>query len=247
MPDGPAGPDRSGHGRQLGLVLVLAVAGAGSAAVAAVLTWWSAEYLDPLTGSLTISVSGASCVPELIPLALVGLAGLGAALATRGLPRRLVGIVLVLCGAAIAVRSALSIPASPTALVGSLTRPADPVGAAELHPFGPILALLAGALLAAAGVLVGLGWGTRQQLSARYDAPAKASAVAAAAVRGASGDPAVGDTGDWWSALDAGADPTADPAAVNEPINERTTDRSPAVSEQASGGGYHDPNASRPT
>ena len=55
------------------------------AGAAAGMQWWSAEYLDALTGPITVTLSGAACVPELIPLALVGLAGLGAALATSGL------------------------------------------------------------------------------------------------------------------------------------------------------------------
>ena len=96
MADPAAGAAHRSHpsasrGRQLGLVAILAVAGAGLAAIAAALTWWSADYVDPLSGALTITASGAACVPELIPLALVALAGFGAALATRGVPRRIVG------------------------------------------------------------------------------------------------------------------------------------------------------------
>jgi len=188
--------DPKTRGRQLGLVAVLAVAGAGIAAVAAALTWWSADYQDPLTGPLTISVSGGSALPELVPLALVALAGFGAALATHGTVRRLVGVVLALCGGAIVIRSALTFGDQPAALVSSLSRPAEPIGDAQLHVIGPALGVLGGLLLAAAGALIAVGWGARQRLGARYDAPI-----------GPASKP-TSDT-DWWKALDAGADPTA--------------------------------------
>ena len=185
---------------------MLAVAGAALAAVGAALTWWSADYLDPLTGPLVVTLSGADSVPELIPLALVGLAGLGAALATHGIPRRLVGVVLLVCGGVITVRSVLSVGSPPAALAGSLSRPADPVGAAQVHPVGPALAVLGGLLLASAGVLVVLGRGARARMGGRYDAPTRAATAAVAA------DP-TGDPENWWKVLDAGADPTADPTA----------------------------------
>jgi uncharacterized membrane protein (TIGR02234 family) len=194
----PAGKQRG----RLGLVAVLAVVGAGIAAIAAALTWWSADYQDPLTGPLTISVTGGSAVPELVPLALVALAGFGAALATHGTVRRLVGVVLLLCGAAITIRAALSIGDQPTALVSSLSRPADAVGDPELHAIGPALGVLGGRLLAAAGILIIAGWGARQRLGAKYDAPAGAAT-------GRAGRAANTDGNDWWKALDAGADPTA--------------------------------------
>jgi uncharacterized membrane protein (TIGR02234 family) len=221
----------SNRGRQLGLVAILAVAGAGLAAIAAALTWWSAEYVDPLSGALTITASGAACVPELIPLALVSLAGFGAALATRGVPRRIVGVVIALCGAAVAVRSAMFFGGTPAALVSQLTRPADPVGAAQSHPFGPGLGLLAGLLLAAAGVLVLLGFGARQAMGSRYERRARTQPAVA--------DQGAPDQGDWWKSLDAGDDPTA--ASTSDGSGETP----PAVSEHTSGDGYHDPNAGR--
>jgi uncharacterized membrane protein (TIGR02234 family) len=220
----------------LGLVAILAVAGAGLAAAAAALTWWSADYVDPLSGALTIAVSGAACIPELIPLALVALAGFGAALATRGLPRRIVGVVIALCGVAVAVRSATSFGSTPAALVSELTRPADPVGAAQLHPVGPGIGVVAGLLLTGAGVLVVLGVGTRQAMGARYERRARAQ-------------PAATDQGDWWKALDAGDDPTAvSPGSADAATTPNSSSETPpAVSEHTSGDGYHDPNASRPS
>ena len=216
--------------RQLGLVAVLAVAGAAIAAVAAALTWWSADYVDPLTGPLTVAVTGAEALPELIPLALVGLAGFGAALATRGWARRLVGVVVAACGLVVLVRSATLFGAAPTQLVTDLVRPADPVGDPQLHALGPTLGVAGGFLLAASGLAIVIGMGARR-LGSRYDAPSRSSTAAAAgAADGAPADPA-----DWWKALDAGADPTDQP------------DGDPTVSDDTPGGGYHDPNASRQT
>ena len=216
--------------RQLGLVAVLAVAGAAIAAVSAALTWWSAEYVDPLTGPLTVEVTGAEALPELIPVALVGLAGFGAALATRGWPRRLVGVVIAGCGLLVLVRSAMLFGAAPSQLVTDLVRPADPVGEEQLHALGPLLGVFGGLLLAASGLAIVVGMGARR-LGSRYDAPSRPSMTgggsAAAAVPT---DPA-----DWWKALDAGADPTDRP------------DGDPTVSDDTPGGGYHDPNASRQT
>jgi len=225
------------QGRQLGLLVLLAVPGAAQAAIASGLTWWSADYLDPLTGPVTVTASGATCAPALIPLALVGLAGLGAALATRGLPRRLVGAVVLACGTAVAVLSAMSLTGPPAALAGSLTRPADPVGAAQLHPVGPGLGVAGGVLLTAAGLLIAMGVGARRALGSRYEPPTGRSAgLAAAAPTGKTIEPT--DPGDWWKVLDAGGDPTT---------TELPADSAPAVSEQTSEGGYHDPNASRPS
>lgn len=201
--DGHTGDGHARRGRGLGVVVLLAIVGAALAAVAAGLQWWSAEYLDALTGPITVTLSGAACVPELIPLALVGLAGLGAALATSGLPRRLVGIVLLAAGAIIAVRSALSFGDPPAGVAGSLTRPAELVGAAQLSPVGPVLAAVGGLLLAVAGILVIAGVGARP-LGSKYERTRRSGGRRAEArPGGGAGDPA-----DWWKALDAGADPT---------------------------------------
>ena len=113
--------------------------------------------------------------------------------------------------------------APPVSLVTDLTRPADPVGAAQLHPLGPALAVLAGVLLAAAGTLVALGLGARQRLGSRYDAPTRAAAGRAGAAAAAP-DQAEVDPADWWKALDAGADPTATDGGGAERSHRRAGD-----------------------
>lgn len=229
-----------GRGAAVGLVILVGLVGAALLAVAAGVTWWSADYLDPLTGPLVVALSGSSCVPELIPLALVGLAGLGATSATGGVPRRLVGVALLAAGGIVAVRSALSFGNPPAGLAGSLSRPADLVGAPQLHVLGPTLGVLGGVLLSAAGALVGFGVGARR-LGRRYERTGPAVSA-----RSGDGMPAVAlEEGDWWKALDAGGDPTDN--RRDEPITGSAAEAGAGdtVSEQTSADGYDDPQATR--
>ena len=211
----PAGGGARAGRRPVAVVAALVLVGAAACAGAAALTWWTAEYVDPLTGPLTLTATGADCLPELVPVALVALAGFGACLATQGWVRRLVGVILLAGGLLVAIRAAIAMGGAPVTLTSGLVRPADPAGPAELHVVGPILALVGGVLLAVAGGLVAAGRGGRRRLGSRYEAPAAAS------TRGSG--PASDDPSDWWKALDAGTDPT-DPAAANRPPQ----------------GGYHD-------
>lgn len=199
------------------VVGVLVLAGAAACAGAAAMTSWTADYVDALTGPLTLTASGADCLPELVPLALIALAGFGATLASQGWLRRVVGLILLAGGLLAAVRAGSAIARVPAVLTGSLVRPADPAGPAQLHPAGPLLALTGGVLIALAGALVAAGLGGRRRLGARYDAPTTGAAGASEAARGATGPgaeaavpgaPESTDIGDWWKALDAGADPT---------------------------------------
>lgn len=184
------------------MVAVLVLAGAAACAGAAAMTWWTAGYVDPLTGPLTLTASGADCLPELIPVALVGLAGFGATLATQGWLRRTVGVILLAGGLLVAVRAGAAMTDAPAVLTGTLVRPADPAGPARLQPAGPLLALAGGVLVALAGALVAAGLGGRRRLGARYDAPTANTPPSR------EGAPGSTDGGDWWKALDAGADPT---------------------------------------
>ena len=197
------------------MIALCAVLGAALAAVAAGLTWWAADFVDPLTGPVTITASGSSVVPELVPVALVALAGLGAALATHGVPRRIVGAVLVLGGALIAVRCAVAWGSAPASLVQDLPRPADPVGVPRLSPLGPLLGIAGGVLVAAAGTMIVTGRGARR-MSSRYEAPGSVDIAARPERPGpVAGRTAEGNqsTADWWRALDAGSDPTEGPEA----------------------------------
>ncbi len=214
--------------RPVAVLAALVLGGAAACAGAAAMTWWTADYDDPLTGPLTLTATGSDCLPELVPVALVALAGFGAALATQGWLRRLVGVILLAGGLLVAVRAGLALGGAPAGLTGSLVRPATPVGAAQLHPVGPLLALAGGALLTLAGGLIAAGLGGRRRLGSRYEAPAVAAQAAVAASAAGVAEPdeaAATDPADWWKALDAGTDPTDPPVAKPTPP-----------------GGYHDHN-----
>ena len=227
QPQGPQLPTQAGAGRAAALIAGCAVLGAALVAVAAGLTWWAEDFVDPLTGPVAVTASGSSVVPELVPVALVALAGLGAALATHGMLRRLVGVVLVLGGALIAVRCGLSLGAAPASLAQDLPRPADPVGATRLSPWGPLLGIAGGLLIAVAGGLIVAGRGARR-MSSRYEGPGSVAPAARAERAGAAGGRTTEPgrttesgrtsepgrtTEDWWKALDAGSDPTQGPDA----------------------------------
>jgi uncharacterized membrane protein (TIGR02234 family) len=202
-------------GRAAAVIAMCAVLGAALAAVAAGLSWWAEDFADPLTGPVTITASGSSVVPELVPVALVALAGLGAALASHGVLRRIVGAVLLLGGALVAVRCGLALGSAPGSLVGDLPRPADPVGDARLSPLGPLLGIVGGLLIAAAGGVIVTGCGARR-MSSRYEAPGSVDTAARPERAGPAAGRTTGQTAgeateDWWRAMDAGSDPTEGP------------------------------------
>jgi uncharacterized membrane protein (TIGR02234 family) len=180
--------------------VVAALAGAACCAGAAALTWWTARYADALVGEVTTSAKGSDLLPELVPVALLALAGVGATVATRGWPRRLIGALVVVGGLLVVVRAVAAMTGAPEVLQTALTRPASRVGVPELHPAGPVIAVAGGLLIALGGVLVVVGAGRAKGMGARYDAPARRAARA----RTAADEP-----GALWQALDAGADPTA--------------------------------------
>ena len=150
----------------------------------------------------TVGVRGADLVTGLRAVALVGLAGVLALLATRRTGRLLVGALLALCGAAVV--------ALVVRVLGRLEREAvltervlalSPVGVrADPSPTAwPLLCLAGGVLLAATGVLVAVRGRRWAEMSPRYDSPAARAPEPAADA----GERAV------WEALDRGEDPTA--------------------------------------
>ncbi|MEV4617151.1 Trp biosynthesis-associated membrane protein [Asanoa sp. NPDC049573] len=89
--------------RQLTTAVLLCVVGAGLAFVAAGRTWESgySHSVSPLPPS-SLDRSGGDLIPGLSALAIVGLAGAGALLATRGWARRAVGVLVLLVGVGLA-------------------------------------------------------------------------------------------------------------------------------------------------
>jgi uncharacterized membrane protein (TIGR02234 family) len=143
--------------------------------------------------SRTLDLSGARLAPGARVLGFVGLAGVAALPAARGLGRTAVGVLLAAAGVGLALD-----------LVRALSDPAAAVGRGEpLHDVHlsaglqlggwPYVALLGGVLITAAGLLVVVRGRRWEALSPRYDAP--------------TAKPPPGESS-LWDALDRGEDPT---------------------------------------
>ncbi|MBN9609427.1 MAG: Trp biosynthesis-associated membrane protein [Actinobacteria bacterium] len=196
---------------------VAALAGAGCLVGAAAMPWWTRHYRDPLTGPVSAALRGSALVPALVPIALVVLAGLGAALLTRGVPRRIIGAAVALAGVAVMALSVVA-AAQPDAdrFAAELKRPADAVGAAAQNIGGPLLAVLGGVLAALAGVVIVIARGPVARRTSAYESPAARRARARMTTRPDSA--AAVDGAELWRALDAGIDPTAaDPDDIDRP------------------------------
>jgi hypothetical protein len=220
--------------RRLAQAVPALAAGAALALYAATRTWSVQLTERPGLSDLRSERTGAAEMPWLVALALVALAGAGALLATRGVVRRGLGVLLVAAGAALTVCAVI------------VRAGLDPGAAGAGATVWPAACVVGGGLV----VLGGLGaarhgreWPT---MGSRYErravpphrdgvddgpAPVAASGGPAAALGGpvaVSGDPVAAsgapagsggaagqrddepvDTRAVWEALDRGEDPTA--------------------------------------
>ncbi|MEU5939762.1 Trp biosynthesis-associated membrane protein [Micromonospora sp. NPDC047548] len=187
-PAAPGAPSAPGR-RELTYAVLLCLAGAGLAFWAATRTW-SVDLIS--RGSLPSARhgrSGVDLLPWLSALALVGLAGGGAVLATRGKVRRLLGGLLALLGAAVAAGGGYGLVA---AFDGEVSRQ------------WPALCLLGGVLAALGGGLTAARGQRWPAMGARYERRSGTGAPS-----GADGRPATErGTREAWDALDRGEDPT---------------------------------------
>lgn len=133
--------------------------------------------------------TGAALVTWLPAVALVGLAGGGALLATRGLARRLLGLVEVATGGAVV----------SGALVGLLG--VDRGAAGPLAAAWPVVCLAGGLFCVAGGAAAARYGAAWPAMGARYER-------GGASTTGRAEPAAPGDTRDTWAALDRGEDPT---------------------------------------
>jgi hypothetical protein len=158
--------------RQFTLAVVACAAAAGIALFAASRTWLVEVTArpDPLP-ALTTLRTGGSLVPLLPALALVGLAGAGGLMATRGRARVAVAVLIALVG--------LGIPAS---LYGVVARPGVTVG-------WVVVAMVAGLAVAGVGALAIRRGGSWPTMGSRYELAAPPVAVRQTDIAGA-------DTGD---------------------------------------------------
>ena len=197
--------------RRTATAVVLDVVGSAAVLILLSLSWQRiAIARQPPFSDVAVDVSGRTVAPAAFGLALVTIAGAVAALATRGVARRVVGVLVVAAGIGAGVASlyALGSPDDPRARdlvaqaladrssTGALVPVTDGTVTVAVHGIWPVLVAVAAVLTVVAGVLFVLPSQERAAagLGARYEAP-----VAAERPR---------DT-TLWSALDHGDDPTA--------------------------------------
>lgn len=186
-------------GQELAMTLLLGAAGTGLIFLATRQGWAvvATNPPRPLPAS-RVHVTGAALVPYADALVVAGLATLAAVLATRGLVRRLTGVLLAVIGAgltaaaftasksgAIAAASATANPATATA--GSVTDGSTPATSAApdvagITPhvtiaatFWQVLVVAGAAAMVAAGILILLRARRMAVMSSRYDSPTGAS------------------------------------------------------------------------
>lgn len=139
--------------------------------------------------------TGGDLGPALTPVALAGLAGVVAVLATKGAGRRVVGGLLALCGAGAAAATWAALDgAAVTGWLGEHNALHGASGLSwEIVPLWPAVAGAGAALMLAGGVLAILRGGRWAGMSARYERDAA---------------PRADDDKALWDALDRGDDPT---------------------------------------
>jgi uncharacterized membrane protein (TIGR02234 family) len=195
--------------REYGIVLLLGAIGAVLVLLAVRQRWAQAVFTMPKPLSPeVVNVSGADLVPLAGALALAALAGLAAVIATRGVARRVAGVLLALFGAGAGAAIMTSVTAATVVSVAT-SKVASPESAAVSGAAGSTTtgtlgggalvvsgsaghaimtgtpwhaAVLVGALLIfLAGVATALRGADWPVMSARYDAPGGHQAGASAA------------------------------------------------------------------
>jgi uncharacterized membrane protein (TIGR02234 family) len=194
---------------------VLGALGAGALALIAGGQAWAqvtAEREAPLP-PVTDVLTGAAAAPLVPAAGLVLLAAGVALLAVRGLGRAVVGLLMAVAGGVLAWSGV-------RAFTGGLEAAAQEFASrstvtTEISAAWPVLAVLAGALGAAAGLLAVLRGRTWPAMGRRYER-AGATAPGAAGARRPETDEDRAQAA--WKALDRGEDPTSDP--TNDPTND---------------------------
>jgi uncharacterized membrane protein (TIGR02234 family) len=181
--------------RELTLALLLGAAGAGVAFLASRQGWAQVRTIPPkpLPAS-RVTVTGSALVPYAEALAVAGLATLAAVLASRGLARRLAGVLLAVLGASLAasaftVSGAAAISAAnsnvgpASAGAGSVMDGSGTVAAAVPNVAGAVphvtyiaagwqaLDVVGAVAMIGAGLLVAWRAERMAVMSSRYDAP----------------------------------------------------------------------------
>jgi uncharacterized membrane protein (TIGR02234 family) len=179
--------------RSYPLSLLACLAGSGLAAYGATRTWSVQLTARPGLSDLRTAQTGADLEPWLIGLALVGLAGTGALLATHGWLRRALGGLLALVGVGVVIG----------AVAGRVGL--DTGAAGNGGTLWPVACALGGAIVAVGGLVAARQGHQWPRMSARYDR--KPAASTEPQPTGLNVKPV--DNRAAWDSLDRGNDPTA--------------------------------------
>jgi uncharacterized membrane protein (TIGR02234 family) len=196
------------RGLRYTVVSLGAVALGGGLALLASGRAWTTVHVDrpaPLP-DLSVGLTGRTLQAAVPGLAVVALAGVVALLATRGVARRIVGVVIALAGVALAVAAGEAGAVSSEQArrlvadtrTGTVLDPTAPLRLVSQHVW-PVLAIVGAVLVVAGGVLAASGRTAGGGLGRRYEAPTTTP------------DPPASGESDLalWQRLDRGDDPTA--------------------------------------
>jgi uncharacterized membrane protein (TIGR02234 family) len=193
-----------------GLALALQIVGAAGVLLVSTRAWQTITTVRsrPFRPDV-LAASGRTIDAAPTALALVGLAGVVALIATKGLPRRVVGVLVALAGAATIWRSALALGPLSKGAADAVVRDKHQLVAGTVvvarhittHPAWGTLSIVGGCCLLLAGVLA--AWHSSQwsAMSARYERPAAPEDDEQARARA---------DATLWAALERGHDPTAE-------------------------------------
>ncbi|MFC9896074.1 TIGR02234 family membrane protein [Nocardia sp. NPDC127579] len=222
-----AEPDRPAPRAGVRLPVVLLALAAALMWGASRMIWVTVSSADGLTEPRTDELDGGVWFGALTPLALVLLAAVAAVLATRGWPRRVIGVLVALVAAVTAVPSFALLTGSGNLEQRAATLAELParatVTAASAAPFPAVLALLGAVAAFVAALLLTRMPRDTAQLSGKYDNPVTRRAAATEQVaRQRDAEQPGGPLSErvLWDALDAGTDPTeesADPPGGKAP------------------------------
>lgn len=187
--------------RELGAVIVICLVGATAVLLASSAVWGRVRLVaGEAVPVIPVEIQGREAAPTAAALGLLGLAAVAALVATRGLLRQGVGVVLLVAGVVVGVDATrargrfvdLALASSPGASADTVTTTG-----------WPWLAVAGGVLLVLGGVVTGLRGGRWRPMSPRYDAPGARVPSAGTPLMAGDLDPDAA-----WRALDRGEDPT---------------------------------------
>lgn len=197
-----------GSRRELAIAVLCCLGGATAVLTATGQAWVHARATQgPL--QVPFVVRGGSAEPAAPALAVVGLAGALALLATRGIVRATVGALIAASGigaAAVAARGAHPGTGSLADRAGAALGTGSAQAQNVAHNAWPAVAIVGAAVFAVGGALAMVRGRSWPGMSARYNAP---SASGTAAAPGRPTGPVVPDDAlEQWRALDRGEDPS---------------------------------------